>query len=332
MNRPEQSNNTLQRWLKTRRSSWQRTADAIDRLRGRGAKTTADIDRVVSEYRSVARDLAVARQALPGTALTRALESSYQHAHDLIHRPSTRFWSELKQLYTQRLPEVCSRLQPQLIAVSLLFVLTALAGWTLIASHPELASLFASHEMIDGMQRGELWTDDLFSVTPPAILSASIIQNNVMVSLFAFCLGVFFGLGTLYIIGINGLMLGGIFAAAHDHQLAVRLFEFVVAHGLVEISVILIAGAAGIWLGEALARPGKQTRSAALKNAVNDAGVLMALVVPLLLGCGLIEGYLSPDPNFPMASRVVVGVGYWVIMVILMSGRLWSKRPPVGKH
>lgn len=325
MNRSDQPTNTLRRWLETRRSSWQRTAAAIDRLRGRGAKSTADIDRVVTEYRSVARDLAVARQALPGTALTQALEASYQHAHDVIHRPATRFWSELKVLYTRRLPEVSSRLVPQLAAVCMLFMLTAVAGWSLVSNYPELASLFASHEMIDGMQRGELWTDDLFSVTPPAMLSAGIIQNNVMVSLFAFCLGVFFGLGTLYIIGINGLMLGGIFAAANDHQLATRLFEFVVAHGVVEISVILIAGAAGIWLGEALARPGKQTRSAALKSAVNDAGVLMALVVPLLFGCGLIEGYLSPDPSFPMVSRVVVGVSYWVIMVVLMSGRLWSR-------
>jgi hypothetical protein len=45
----------------------------------------------------------------------------------------------------------------------------------------------------------------------------------------------------------------------------------------------------------------------------------------LLVGCGFIEGFVSPDPRFPIASRVTIGVGYWVVMWALMSGRLFAK-------
>ena len=130
-----------------------------------------------------------------------------------------------------------------------------------VATYPELASLFASEDMINDASRGELWTDNLLNVVPSSMLVISILSNNVAVSLFAMCLGVFYGLGTIYIISMNGLMLGGIFAMTAQYNLATRLFEFVVAHGIVELSVICVAGAIGVSLGTSIARPGNQTRS-----------------------------------------------------------------------
>ena len=120
------------------------------------------------------------------------------------------------------------------------------------------------------MERGELWTDGLLNVTPSAVLSVSILTNNIVVSLFAFCSGVIFGLGTFYLIGMNGLSLGAIFAFTGQHGLAGRLFDFVVAHGCVELSCICIAGAAGAYIGEALIRPGEHTRSEAFRLAAGE--------------------------------------------------------------
>jgi hypothetical protein len=55
--------------------------------------------------------------------------------------------------------------------------------------------------------------------------------------------------------------------------------------------------------------------------------VLIACAV-LLVGSGLIEGFVSPDPRFSLLSRVVVGVGYWCLMVAFLSGRLFGRRTP----
>ena len=82
-------------------------------------------------------------------------------------------------------------------------------------------------------------------MVPSSVLSVQILTNNIVVSLFAYCLGFLFGLGTLYILGLNGLMLGAMFAFVGQHGLAGALFRFVVAHGCVELSVMCLSGAAG---------------------------------------------------------------------------------------
>ena len=146
-----------------------------------------------------------------------------------------------------------------------------------------------------------------------------------MVSFFAFCSGIVFGLGTFYLIGLNGLSLGAMFAFTGQHGLAGRLFDFVVAHGCVELSCICIAGAAGAYLGEALIRPGELTRSEAFRAAAADGIRVLAVVTLLLFICGFIEGYVSPDPEVPRWARVTIGVGYWLFMVSLLRGYVFGR-------
>src|ERR1044072_9426471 len=109
--------------------------------------------------------------------------------------------------------------------------------------------------MIDGVEGRKLWTEHIVNVAPSSVIYVTILANNITISLVAFLLGVFFGLGTFYIIAMNGFMLGAIFAFTHQHGMAGELLKFVVAHGMVELSVICIAGAAGMMLGESLIRP-----------------------------------------------------------------------------
>ena len=115
--------------------------------------------------------------------------------------------------------------------------------------------LFASPELIATVERGQLWTEGILNVVPSSVLSLQILTNNIVVSLFAYCAGFLFGLGTLYILGLNGLMLGAVFAFTGQHGLDGALFRFVVAHGCVEISVMCLSGRPGAAVGEALIRP-----------------------------------------------------------------------------
>jgi uncharacterized membrane protein SpoIIM required for sporulation len=151
--------------------------------------------------------------------------------------------------------------------------------------------------------------------------------NNITVSIFAFSLGAFYGLGTLYIISLNGLMLGGVFAFTARYGLDDELFRFVIAHGVVELSVICIAGAMGLKLGEALLRPGSMTRPEAFRHATTAAGKVLLVALPFLVVAGLIEGYISPDPQFDMAFRATVGLVSGVVFwLLLIFGLPWLKR------
>jgi uncharacterized membrane protein SpoIIM required for sporulation len=312
----------IAKWLEHRSVEWRATAQRLQGLEHRKSSPPAVVLDAIRAYPEIARDLAIARRAAPGAPLTKYLEGVYLQLHRSLFREPTAFARSVWLLFSRDAAAVARALRVHIAAVAALFVACVAAGAWLVSTYPELAGLFASEEMIEKVQRGELWTDDLLNVFPSSLLSLQIFTNNIVVSLFAVCLGVLYGLGTFYIIGLNGLMLGGVFAFTAQHGIANRLFGFVVAHGFVELSVVCIAGAVGASLGEALARPGSLTRGAAFQAAVRRGMRLMAVCVAFLVGAGLIEGFVSPDPRIPLGARVAIGLGYFVLFVLVLSGAL----------
>ncbi len=118
-------------------------------------------------------------------------------------------------------------------------------------------------------------------------------------------------------------MLGAVFAFTGMHGLDGSLFRFVIAHGVVEISVMCLSGAAGAAVGEALIRPTRRTRAESFRVAAIDSGKLLIACVVLLIGSGLIEGYVSPDADIPLWARVLIGLAYGLFMIALLRGWLF---------
>jgi uncharacterized membrane protein SpoIIM required for sporulation len=316
------------KWFEYRSPVWRRTAESLEQLEhGKSASRDLVLE-AVRAYPEIARDLALARRVAPQGPLTRFLERVYLQLHRTIFRPPTALGRGVWSLFEREAPAAVRELKWHIAAVAALFAASVAAGAWLVGTYPELASLFASEQMIDHVLRGELWTDDLLNVFPSSLLAVRIFTNNIVVSLFALCLGVFYGLGTVYIIGMNGLSIGGTFAFTAAHGLGRRLLEFIVAHGFVEISVICLAGAVGASLGEALARPGELTRAAAFQAASTRGAKLMAVALVFLVGAGVIEGYVSPNPRFSLTARLAIGLAYWLLFISVLGGALgrWRAR------
>lgn len=312
--------------LLSRAPAW-READARAARFARGRTEDAgDAVRLADDYRLLAHDLARARALVPASRARDYLESAYARAHATLHHGATHFGSTLWHLFAEDTPAAMRWLAPYIVWSALIFALAAWAGYALVQRYPELIALFASPDMIASVEGGKLWTQGLLNIVPSSILSVQILSNNIVVSLLAYCLGFLFGLGTLYILGLNGLMLGAIFAFVARHGLALQLLTFIVPHGCVEISVLCLSGAAGAAIGEALIRPGAGGRLESFRAAALRTGVILLSCALLLLGAGCIEGFVSPDPRFSLPVRVVIGVGYWCLMVAWLSGRLWPRR------
>jgi uncharacterized membrane protein SpoIIM required for sporulation/uncharacterized RDD family membrane protein YckC len=311
----------------TANGEWQAARQRAAALSRRQGASVDDALAVVEDYRRAAHALGIARQDASAAAPRSAeyLEAVYSDLHDTVHRPARRILLQLLSLFRDRIPAALGAMKVHLLAVTLLFIVSAVTGAWLVYSYPDLIALFASPQLIATVERGELWTDGLLNVTPSAVLSVSILTNNIVVSYFAFCSGIVFGLGTFYLIGTNGLSLGAIFAFTAQHELGGRLFDFIIAHGCVELSCICIAGAAGSCLGEALIRPGARTRSEAFRDAAAEGIRVMLAVTLLLVLCGFIEGYVSPDPEIPRWARVTIGVGYWLFMLSLLRGYVFGR-------
>lgn len=320
----ERSDAALPEPVTVREQSWQATAERARRLSRNHAADSEDAALLLDGYRLLARDLSTARSLQRDTPAREYLESAYAEAHATLHKPAWHFGHALRTLFRDDLPRVVANLRFYIIWSTAIFMLTVAAGYLLIRAHPGLIALFASPELIASVEKGQLWTEGLLNVVPSSVLSLQILANNIVVSLVAYCAGVLFGLGTIYILGLNGMMLGAVFAFTHLHGLDGSLFGFIVAHGLVEISVMCLSGAAGAAVGEALIRPAQGTRSESFRAAAKQSGKLLAACALLLFGSGLIEGYVSPDPDVPLWGRIAIGVAYWIFMVALLRGWLFK--------
>jgi uncharacterized membrane protein SpoIIM required for sporulation len=312
-------------WMKSRAAVWNDWLLQSQRPMRRLSVEAAH--QHVERYRSIARDLATARQLLPASQATAALESLYLSAHasiDVSERFSRARWL---RLFRDEIPAIMRTLRPRILWLALLMFGCTFAGWWLVTAYPELITLTASTRMIDSVEHGHLWTDDILNVAPSSLLSIRILSNNIVVSLFAFCTGIFFGLGSFYIVAVNGLMLGALFAFTHRYGLDAALLKFVLAHGPVELSVMCIAGAVGTALGESLIRPTAPTRRESFQLAARQSARVLLACALLLIVCGVIEGFISPNPGIPLLSRAIVGIGYWFIMLAFLSGAMFRAAP-----
>ncbi len=320
--------NALRLTLLRRSQLWENATARTRRLSGKRTEDAVDATAMADDYRMLAHDVAKARRLLPDSRAREYLEAAYAQAHANLYRPAWHPGRALLNLFADDIPAVVHWLRPHIFWATALFMLTVLAGYWMVHTYPDLIALFASPELIATVERGQLWTEGLLNVVPSSVLSLQILTNNIVVSLFAYCAGFLFGLGTVYILGLNGLMLGAVFAFTGLHGLDDDLFRFVVAHGCVEISVMCLSGAAGAAVGEALIRPGAATRAESFQRAALQSGKLILACVLLLVGSGAIEGYISPNPAFSLQVRIAIGVGYWLFMIALLNGWLFRRRRP----
>ncbi|WP_347986109.1 stage II sporulation protein M [Methylomonas sp. AM2-LC] len=315
----------LAHWLNTRKPEWDTLETELKNNKRQRGDELVETRQLLSGYRALLSDLSLSRRVNGDTLITRYLESLFLKVHEEIYRPSGHLWARLLDVYHLDAPQLMRELKNTLITAFALFFLSLGVGWLLIYHYPQLISLFASSKMIDQVQSGQLWTDGLLNVTPSAVLSTSIAANNITVTLTAFALGALYGVGTLYIICLNGLMLGSMFAFTAPYGLDGRLFAFIIGHGVVELSVIIISGAMGLQLGEALIRPGTRNRLQAFQDTCIKAGKILLVSTPFLLFAGLIEGFVSPDPSYSLLLRSIIGICsgsiFWLILLFGIPGK-----------
>lgn len=284
--------------------------------RGIAALTHQDLRELALLYRQTAADLSVARDDPASAALARSLNALLGRAHNLIYAGRAPRAHGIFQFYSRVFPAVFRRTLPYTLAAVALFAAGAAAGAAMAAADPAFERVVLGGRMMDTIEAGRMWTHSIVAIKPFA--SSAIMTNNISVSLAAFAGGIVAGLGTVYMMLFNGLLMGVIAVACQRAGLAVSLWSFVAPHGVLELPAIVIAGGAGLMLGKALLAPGALPRREALTESAALAVRIVLGVIPLLIIAGTIEGFISPSDASP-ATKFAIGVAAFVLLAGYLS-------------
>ena len=285
-----------------------------------------EIDQLVSSYRAVVSDLAIARRDFPDDQLTVWLNALAARAHLRLYRAPAGSWRGLAAFFWT---DFARRVR----AARLFLVLSAMllfgpAGLAYLGAllDPTLREALVPERMRQVMEAGRTWTDIEPALRPG--MATLIFTNNIQVTFLSFAGGVLFGIGTAYVLVANGLMLGAALGAAQHYGVGGLLWSFVSPHGYLELTCIVIAGAAGLMLGDALLRPGLLLRREALARAARRAVELVLGAAPVLVVAGLIEGFVSPS-DMPTELKLAIGPLSAVVFyaLLLTVGRTAQRRP-----
>ncbi len=278
---------------------WREFHRLARRAADRGLDTFApdELLAFAARYREVAADLARARTYGVAAPVVSRLERLAAAGHNALYRRRPKV-GRLWDIFFRRCPAAVIHSAGYVAVSFAAFMVPGVAGYRMIRQDPALAEIALNEVMLEraaeGVARAESG-ERYFEAAAgdrPAIASY-IVTNNIRVAAACFAGGALLGVGSLLLLGLNGLSLGA--AAGHFANVGLLgyLGEFVVGHGVLELFAIWVAGAAGLRLGLALIAPGRRTRGDAL---VAEGGVALRLVGAasvMLLLAGLIEGFLS---------------------------------------
>jgi uncharacterized membrane protein SpoIIM required for sporulation len=297
---------TIDRFVEDRRARWGRLGNLIFEANGRVERLAPDdVLELGRLYRSASSDLAVARRDFALDAATERLNDLVAAAHALVYSEAPTSGRRLRRFVLHELP-ASVRANSRFTAVSLAaFAIPLLATFAIGLLLPEIAATALPAETREHLAERRLWTDIPEGYRP--LVGPLIIVNNVRVAVFAFAGGVTGGALTLYLLVANGAFLGTVLAVVQDYGLSGGLLAFTAAHGLLELSCIVLSGGAGLRLAWALLRPGDRSRADALRLAGAQAVRVMLLVVPALGVAGILEAFLSPS-EAPVALKITAGV------------------------
>jgi len=312
-------------WLLKRRPHWERLAKLLAQAdaSGLGQLTRAELQETALLYRQVASDLSALREDTMARAYAEHVNQLLARAHHIIYSSRRTSFMHIFRFLRDEYPAIFQR-NLRYVLLSLGVTLGgALLGSVLTLARPQFMRQMLGPEMVATIERHEMWTHSVVSVAP--MMSSWLMTHNLTVCFLAFASGIVFGLGTLYFMFINGLLLGVIGVACQQHGMAVDLWSFVAPHGALELPSIVFAGAAGFRLGQGVLFPGLYRRRDSVATAGVEATKLVAGIIPLLVIAGTLEGFFSPS-SAPVWLKFSVG---GTLFSLLM---LWLFRPLPAKN
>lgn len=278
-----------------------------------------DPDEQAERFITLLDDLAYAKTFYPQSKATKWVNSIAVNIYQRIYQNRKERFTRLRTFWTEELPLLIRRHHRTFLFTFLSFSLFIIMGVVSSATNDEFVKdilgegyvTMTEENISKGDPFGVYRDDDKFS------MFIRIAVNNIKVSFKAFVYGIFFGLGTLYILFYNGIMIGAFEYMFFSKGLGWQSVLVIWIHGTIEILSIIVAGTAGFMVGFGILFPGTYSRMQSFKRAVRDALKLILALVPLFIIAAFFESYVTYLMSNTFSKGQGHGLPVWAGILIL---------------
>lgn len=294
----------LDRFLAVNTPTWNRLAELNDRAGRRpGRLSGAELDELVLLYQRVSTHLSFARSAFGDPALTARLTRLVATAASVVYGTRPRTLRAAGRFFTRTFPAALWYIRPYLLG-SLLFLLVPAFASGIYLGHDKVAmDAYQSPAEQAAYVKAQ---SGYYSAQPSAQFASQVFTNNVRVAVLAFALGITIA-GPPFVLALNGAGIGAVVAVFHHAGRQPFLWGLLLPHGLIELTAVVVAGAAGMRVGWTLVDPGDRPRGRALTEEGRRSIAVVMGTAAMLAVAGTIEGFVTGSA-LPTAVRVGIGV------------------------
>jgi uncharacterized membrane protein SpoIIM required for sporulation len=289
-------------------------------------------DTLADLFISITDDLAFAQTHYSESKTTIYLNNLASKVHLLIYQNKKENKKRIINFWKYELPLEIAKYQQYLIYSFLIFVISCGIGVISAANDGTFARLILGDNYINmtlaNIEKGEPM--GVYSSSSSEGMLLSITLNNIFVSFRAFAMGVFFSLGTGFILLQNGIMLGAFQYFFVQKGLFLTSFLSIWIHGTLEISAIIIAGAAGLVMGNSILFPGTYTRMASFKRGAKDGLKIIIGLIPIFIVAGFLESYVTRlfHLHWSIKLSIIVFSAFFIVYYFLIYPQKVKKNEP----
>lgn len=306
----------LEAYAATHRSDWGR----LDELARRRGLSAAQIDELVELYGRVSTHLSRVQAQDPDGAYARRLSLIIARARARLTAATGSRATAAKEFFALKLPYALYRIRWLTIVLGAAFVSVGLAYGLWYGMNPSMIDAMLSEQ--DQLAYVNDDFVDYYSENPAASFTTLVWVNNAWIALQEVAFGVT-GFFVPYVLWANAQALGTSGALMYKHDELDTFFAFILPHGLMELTAIFIAGAAGLRVFWAWVAPGRVTRLQSLAHWGRQLILVGVGLVGVLLISGLVEGLVTPS-SLPTWLKITIGAlvlaAYWTYTWV-MGGR-----------
>ena len=296
----------------------------------------ADPDQLSDLYIGLTDDLAFARTFFPNTKTESYLNQLTQKAHGVLYQNQPTDKRRIFRFWKEEFPVLVYSERKKVAISFLIFFISALIG--IVSNKYDVRFVRAImgdtyvNMTLSNIEEGDALA--VYKSMNKVEMFLGISWNNIQVSFYAFITGVFTALGTGFILLRNGVMLGTFHAFLAEHGFLLESIATIWIHGTLEISAIIIAGGAGIVMGNSIVFPGTYSRIQSFRmGAVKGIKMVMGLV-PVFVVAGFLEGFVTRNTHAPYVLRftiIALSLLFLVMYFYFYPRKLIFKRNNYGK-